>query len=75
MSARALANGLWGPYAAADYSPVLSAASGLGDWYTLLDDGVIPSDEALADSQVRECAEELARGEAPKDRHYFNRDR
>lgn len=75
MSARALANELWSLYAAADYSSVLSAASGLGDWFTLLDDGIIPTDEATADAQVREAAEELARGRTPKDRHYFNRDR
>lgn len=73
MSARQLANELWGLYSACDYSPALSAAAGLGDWYSLLDDGVIPSSEAAAEAQVRECAEELASGAIPQDRHYFNR--
>lgn len=46
MSARQLANELWGLYSACDYSPALAVASGLGDWYSLLDDGAIPSSEA-----------------------------
>lgn len=73
LSARKLANELWSLYSACDYSPALAAASGLGDWYSLLDDGVIPSDEAAADAQVRECAEDLASGAMPQDRLYFNR--
>ena len=73
MSARQLANELWSLYAACNYSGDLVAASGLSDWYSLLDDGVIPHDEAAVDAQVRECAEELTRGMAPRDRHYWNR--
>ena len=73
MSARRVADELWALYEACNYSPALTAASGLGDWYALLDDGVIVSSEAAADAQVRACAEELAAGLTPRDRHYFNR--
>ncbi len=74
LSARQLANELWGIYSASDDNPALAAASGLGDWYSLLDDGGIPSDEAAVDARVRACAEELASGAMPRDHRHGNRD-
>lgn len=73
MTPRQLANELWSIYAACDYSQVLGAVSGLADWYSLIDDGVIPVDETVADAQVGACARELVDGGTPKNRHYFNR--